>query len=164
MRRAIFTFTSGVSRSAIALVPGLIMLYCPGEWAKVNGEFITIHYLLFRRPAFSSLNGHSEARPFLHQGDKQWWFGWAYCKCSAMLISLVMLTHETYRQEASGTSSFKYQALQATQPSSILHDCPAVSLSPIICVPAAFTIGSAIYPPCFSTVNCTACDAAFVRR
>jgi hypothetical protein len=59
-------------------------------------------------------------------------------------------------------------ALQVTQPSCMLQVGPAIS-STLLLPSTTFrlcwlTRGSTILPPCFSTVNCTAWEAAWVRR
>src|SRR3954469_3010903 len=83
-----------------------------------------------------------------------------------------------------------HHELQVTQPSSMVHTAPsmnstssrdgstffaeAVAVATVSAVAVAVadsaaaavlaTIGSIFCPPCFSTVNCTACVAACVRR
>lgn len=56
------------------------------------------------------------------------------------------------------------QALQLMQPSSMVHAAPVLDSSGDSSGCVAGSTGSMFLPPCCSTVNCTACAAACVRR
>lgn len=84
------------------------------------------------------------------------------------LECVIIIKNKKGSREIFPTSKLKqkphlFYAEQVTQPSSIEQLGPAGISSAICCTCSGIT-GSIFFPPWFSTVNLTACDAACVRR